>query len=127
LVQLRDLEPDLIQMGIQLLAVSPDRPAKLRETIAKHNLGYRLLSDSNMSAAQAFHIAYRVDEGTLKYLREHGIDLEEASGEGHHLLPVPAVFLVGTDGLIQFEYVNPDYRVRLQPDLLLAAAKVVRK
>ncbi len=114
-------------MGVQLLAVSPDRPAKLQETILKHKLGFQLLSDSDMSTARAFRIAYKVDDTTLKYLREHGIDLEEASGKGHHLLPVPAVFFIGTDGLIQFEYVNPDYRVRLHPDLLLAAAKLIHK
>jgi hypothetical protein len=51
--------------------------------------------------------------------------VEEASGQKHHMLPVPAVFLVATNGLIQFEYVNPDYKVRLEPELLLAAAKTI--
>lgn len=114
-------------MDVRLLAISPDRPAKLRETIEKHKLGFQLLSDSPMRAARAFGIAYKVDDATLKQLRDSGIDLEEASGEKHHQLPVPAVFLVGTDSLIQFEYVNADYRVRLHPDLLVAAAKLVRK
>ena len=42
------------------------------------------------------------------------------------MLPVPAVFFVGgTKGLIEFEYVNPDYRVRLSPDLLVAAARIL--
>ncbi len=80
-----------------------------------------------MSAARAFRIAYKVDDATLKQLLDHGIDLEEASGEKHHQLPVPAVFVVGTDSLIQFEYVNPDYRVRLDPGLLVAAAKLQLK
>jgi len=39
-----------------------------------------------------------VDEATLKQLRDHKIDIEEASGEKHHLLPVTAGFLVGTNG-----------------------------
>ena len=80
-----------------------------------------------MAAAEAFRIAYRVDDATLKTLAQHGIDLEAASGEKHHELPAPAVFVVATDGRIQFEYVNPDYSVRVHPDLLLAAARVFRK
>ncbi len=40
------------------------------------------------------------------------------------LLPVPAVFLVNTDGIIQFQYVNPNYTVRLKKEVILAAAKV---
>lgn len=38
-------------------------------------------------------------------------------------LPVPAVFLVNTDGIIQFQYVNPNYNVRLKKEVILAAAK----
>ena len=95
------------------MGVSPDRPAKLQETATKHKLGFRLLSDSQMIAAKSFRVTYQVDEATLKQLSGYGVDLEEASGETHHLLPVPAVFVIGTDGLTRFEYVNPDYRVRL--------------
>ncbi len=114
-------------MGFQLIAIAPDRPAKLRETREKHGIQGRLLSDSQMVAAQAFRVAYQVDADTLNQLKKYGIDLEEASGENHHMLPVPAVFIAGTDGVIQFAYVNPDYKVRITPDMLLAVARTVRK
>ncbi len=114
-------------MGFELILISPDRPAKLRETLAKHKIQGRLLSDSQMLAAQAFGVAYRVDDDTLSALKKYGVDLEEASGENHHQLPVPAVFIAGTDGVIQFTYANPDYTVRLKPELLLAAAKSALK
>lgn len=78
-----------------------------------------------MVGAQAFGVAYTLDDPTMQQLKKYGIDVEEASGEKHHRLPVPAVFLVSTDGLIRFQYVNPDYRVRLDPELLLSAAKII--
>jgi len=34
---------------------------------------------------------------------------------------VPSVFLLDTDGKVLFHYVNPDYKVRINGDLLLAA------
>ena len=37
---------------------------------------------------------------------------------------VPAVFLVGKSGRIEFQYVNPNYKVRLQPEVLLAARSI---
>jgi peroxiredoxin len=127
LVQLREIEPQLKNLGVQLLAISPDQPSKLKETIDKHKMGFRLLSDSDMAAARSLRVAYKLDDATLSELKKYSIDVEEASGQKHHMLPVPAVFLVATNGLIQFEYVNPDYKVRLDPDLLLAATKVVFK
>jgi peroxiredoxin len=125
LVQLREIEPELKNLGVQLLAVSPDKPSKVRETIEKHKMSFILLSDSDMVAARSFRVAYKLDDQTLAEFKKYNIDVEDASGQRHHMLPVPAVFLVTTNGLIQFEYVNPDYKVRLDPELLVAAAKII--
>ncbi len=121
-MQLQNIEPQFIQLGYQIIAISPDRPLKLDQTIQKHKLDYLLLSDSKMIGARAFGLAFQVAKETLER-KNFGAELENASGEKHHLLPVPAAFVVGTDSTIKFEYVNPNYLVRIKPDLLLAAAK----
>ena len=72
-------------------------------------------------------IAFRVDRETADRYKENGLDLTERSGYDHLLLPVPSVFLVDTDGIIHFQYVNPDYKVRISGNLLLAAAKDLMK
>jgi peroxiredoxin len=82
-----------------------------------------LLSDAGLDAARGFGVAWQVDDGTVGKLREYDIDIEAASGEKHHWLPVPSLFLVDTEGRILFQYVNPDYKVRIHPDVLLAAAR----
>lgn len=121
--QLQTVEPKLLALGYQLLAISPDRPAKLAESIDKHKLTYTLLSDHTMKAARSFGTAFRVDDATVEKYKGYGIDLEAASGQKHHLLPVPSVFIVGIDGVIKFSYANPDYKVRLAPEDLLKAAQ----
>lgn len=125
--QLQSAEPELLKLGYQILAISADRPEKLRESIEKKHLNYTLLSDSSMACAQAFGIAFQVDEKTIERYKSYNMDLEEASGLTHHLLPVPAAFIIGTDGIIKFEYLNPNYKVRLDPDVLLAAARAALK
>ena len=76
-----------------------------------------------MNAARAFGIAFQVDEATLGEYKGYGIDLEEASGESHHLLPVPSVFLIDTDGVVRFVHYDPNYEERLENDALLEAAR----
>jgi peroxiredoxin len=71
----------------------------------------------------AFGLAFRVDDATFQRYHGFGIDLEAASGKTHHILPVPAVFIVDENGRIEFEYVNPDYRLRIPASVVLAAAK----
>ncbi|MHC4618187.1 MAG: peroxiredoxin-like family protein [Planctomycetota bacterium] len=123
MARLLQIEQQIRDLGFQIIAISPDKPEKLAETMDKHQMGYTLLSDSTMTAAKAFGIAFELDDATIAKYAEYGINLDDASGQSHHLLPVPSVFVVGTDGIIKFEYVNPDYKVRIAPEVLLAAAK----
>jgi peroxiredoxin len=125
--ELRDIEGQIQDAGFQWIAIVPDMVTTNAATRRKYGVHARFLSDTQMKAAQAFRVAYQVDEPTLESLRKYGVDLEAASGEKHHQLPVPAVFVVNAAGVIQFAYVNPNYSVRLQPQLLLAALKPAAK
>jgi len=119
-----NIHDDLKSAGYQMLAISIDQPSKLKETPRHDDLGYTLLSDSDATAAEAFGIAFTVpDELVAKYKNDYKIDLEAASGQTHHKLPHPSVFVVSPDGKIQFAYVNEDYKVRLEPEKILEAAK----
>jgi len=117
------IEKDLLAAGAQLLAISPDQPSKLKETPDRDKLGYRLLSDSDAAAAQAFGLAFKVDDATVEKYKTYKIDLDAASGKSHHLLPHPAVFVAGTNGVIRFAHVNPDYKIRLEPAAILKAVR----
>lgn len=108
-----------------MVAISPDRPEKLAESRRAKGLGYALLSDSRLAAARAFGIAFQLDEETRRQYARYGIDLEDASGEGHGRLPVPSVFLVEAGGAIRWVYSNPDYKVRPENQRLLEAARQV--
>ena len=125
--QLREIESKLIELGYQIVVISPDRPEKIQEFNAKGNYDYTLLSDSDLAAASALGVAFRVSDKTFEALNSYGLDIEDASGKKHHLLPVPSVFIIDTESVIRFEYVNPDYRVRIDSDTLLAAAEASRE
>ncbi len=124
--QIATVEPELLSMGYQVLAISPDRPEELAKTLDKHDLTYQLLSDSDAVLAQAFGLVFRVDEPMLEKYRGFGIDLELASGRDHHMLPVPAVYIVDTTGIIRFAHWDADYKKRLKPETLLKAAGAIR-
>lgn len=126
LSELQAAEQELMALGYRIVAISPDRPEKIRETAENLEVSYILLSDSKAEAVRAFGLAFTVDEGTIKRYLGFGINLDEASGEGHHQLPVPAVFIVGKDGVIRYRYYNPDYTARLSKDELLAKAREVK-
>ncbi len=120
---LRDIQEPLNELGASLIAVSPDKPETFGETVSELKLGYQVVSDSSMDAARGFGIAFQVDGTTLIKYRTFGIDLNEASGFDHNVLPVPSVFVVGTDATIAYVHSDPDYRVRPNPQDILAATR----
>ncbi|MCB1626626.1 MAG: AhpC/TSA family protein [Xanthomonadales bacterium] len=121
LSELRKLLPELGEMGFQMVAISPDRPEELRRTLDKLELDYQLLSDASAELITALGIAFQVDEATRAKHREYNIDLAQASGHDHFLLPVPTVMVVNAAGTIEFIYSNADYRTRV-PERLIRAA-----
>jgi len=126
LFELRDAEAELLEMGFEAWFVSMDLPEVLAPSLSEE-ANYTLLSDSKAELTRAFGIAFRLDDDTFARYQEYGVNLEEFSGETHHILPVPSTFLIGTDGVIRFQYTNTDYKVRLAPGVLVAAARSMAK
>jgi len=120
---LQAAEEKLVGLGYQIIAVSPDRPGIIEAPAEKNELSYSLYSDQDMTAAMAMGIAFRLDDETIEKYKGYGVDLEKDSGRTHHMLPVPAAFVIDTKGVIRYAYVNPDYKVRVDPEVLVDAAK----
>lgn len=123
LSELVQIEDSLINLGYKIIAISMDKPDSLRATLEKHKMKYELYSDSKADVCTAFGIAFRVDEEYIAKLKSYNMDIEASSGETHHILPVPAAFIVDENGIVQFEYVNPNYKTRINSDVLLEIAK----
>lgn len=124
LAKLGSIEDDLTSAGYQIVAISPDAPEFLIETSDKGDTDFTLLSDSETDAARAFGLAFRVDDATVdRYLAfENPIDLERRSGKTHHILPVPAAYVIDQQGNIKFAFTSPDYKKRVDEKALLDAA-----
>lgn len=120
-----EIEDELYEKGITIVGISPDSPGYLKESLNDPDTGFTLLSDSDMKASKAFGIAFKESEETVAQLKENGMDIEERSGRDHHQLPVPAVFLINEEGRIEFQYVNPNYKERINHNILMAAANAM--
>jgi peroxiredoxin len=123
LAELRKAESELEAMGFDIWFISIDQPEQLYASLDQPDIGYEILSDSKLDATRSFGLAFRVTDETVEKYLQWDIDLEAASGETHHVLPAPSTFIIAADGVIRFQYTNPDYAVRLHPDVLLAAAR----
>ena len=117
LSEIQGVQSEVIKLGYQIVAVSPDSPENLQVTDEKDKLEYSLYSDADGKLIQSLGIAFKAPE---KYA---GMLNKSSGGLNDGFLPVPSVFIVDTSGKILFEYINPDYKTRLSVGLLLAVLK----
>ena len=73
-----------------------------------------------------FGLRYRLPDELIAVYKSFGNDLTIGNGEDSWTLPMPARYVVGTDGVIAYAEVNPDYTRRPDPSELLPALRRLR-
>lgn len=121
LAALVEAEKELLDLGYQIIAISPDAPKSLKVTDEKEKLNYLLLSDSLGELSKAVGIAFQAPEN-YKATIAKGSD-----GVNNSFLPVPAVFILNVNAEIEFEHISPNFKNRISNDLLIAVAKSIKK
>lgn len=123
-----EVEQRIQDLGYQIIAISPDSPARLKTLQGSDDFELIKLSDIRLEATRAFGLGYYVAEDQVqRYRGKLGAELTSLAGESRVVLPVPAVYLVDDTGLVHFQYVNPNYKVRVSPQLLYQAARIIRQ
>ena len=114
LADMQDLENEILALGYQVVAISPDAPSFLKQTLDKKELHYQLYSDSEGVFSQAVGIAFHREKPKLDKYSE---------GKNPGFLPVPTVYVINDNKEIEFLYINPNYSKRLEGKVLLAVLK----
>ncbi len=117
LAEIQKVEKKILELGYQIMAISPDSPENLILTSNKDELNYSLYSDGNGALIKGIGIAFKASD------RQVGMIDKRSNGLNDGFLPVPSVFVTDTSGTILFEYINPYYKTRLSAGLLLAVLK----
>ena len=101
------MKSQLDSLGFEMIAIAPDSPEKLAEVRDRVGLAFALLSDVDFEAAKAYGVAF--------------------TNNRNRSLPVPSIFVIAPNRKIQFQYVNPNYRARIDGDVLVAMARAVAR
>lgn len=115
------LQPGLAARGATLLALSPQVPEKLVEIKTRHNLSFRIASDTDNALGKHFGIVFSPTAEALENAQAKGTNIGEITGTGTWELPMPAVIVIGQDGIIRFADVSPDWLERTEAEDILAA------
>ena len=126
-IELRGLQralPEIVSLGAQIVAISPELPDRQAETKTSGDLDFPILHDSGNKVGKWFGIVHELPPDLLEIYRMMGHDLKDANGpRGATELPLPATFVVTPGGWIRLAYVDEDYARRLSPDDIVAGLR----
>ena len=126
-LQLRALQAKLNEihaLGATLIAISPEVPDGSLSENEIHKMEFTVLSDQDAKVASQYGVAWEVPEFLIAHMRvDRNLDLIKINNGNKNLLPIPATFVLGSDGIVKWSYVNVDYRTRSEPDQILEVLK----
>jgi peroxiredoxin len=125
----RDLHADLRKRGALLVAISPQTTRQNDFALQQHGINYPLLSDPGATVAEKFGIAYTIPPEHRRYFQSILVNIPfNNAGLSYHnateaswRLPLAAVFVIDRINTIKFSEAHADFRVRPEPDDVLAA------
>ncbi len=123
---LKRYNSQLEEQNATMLSISPQLPEFNQKIVEQQRLNFDLLSDSENNVADAFGLRWTmVDPLKSLYNDTFRINLPTYNGDESWTLPVPARFIIGTDGIITYAEYSVDYTKRPNPDVLVDALKAI--
>ena len=123
---LEEVRQEIETHGATLIAISPQTQGNSRKSQRDNKLGFPILSDPGAAVADEFGLRFALPEDLIEVYRQFGTDLETINDDPSGVLPMPARYVIGTDGVIAYAEVNPDYTRRLDPFELLPVLDKLR-
>ncbi len=118
----RDLYGRIREHGAVMVAISPQTARQNDFMAGQHGLPFPLLTDPGNKLATQFGLTYKLSEAMQAYYKSILVNLTFINGESSGTLPLPATYVIAQNGHVLFAEAHSDFRVRPEPEEVLAAA-----
>lgn len=106
-----------------IAAITPDRQRFTAWLKADAKAPFPVLTDIDSGYAMSLDLAIWVGDEMKEIMTSSGWDPSVSQGTENWMLPIPATFVVGTDGIITERFVDPDYRMRMAIEDMMNALR----
>lgn len=118
--------PSFREAGAKLVAVTPELPDRSLSTAEKHQLSFDVLSDVGNRVAREYGIVFTLTPEVAAIYQE-SFGLHEYNGDDSDELPLAATYVIDRGGVIQWAFLDAEYRNRAEPEAILAAVAALSR
>ena len=111
--------PEMEEKGARLIAITPETPDNSMTTHEKNELTFDILTDKNNELARAMNLVFTLPEDLQGLYKKFGIDLDGTQGNASQELPLAATYVIGKKGIIEYHFIEEDYKLRADPKEIL--------
>jgi peroxiredoxin len=117
---------ELQQLGVQVASSTPETLRSTARLAANDQLPFRILTDLDCGYALSLGLMIWAGDEIAALYEKAGLDLPLFQNSDGWFLPIPATFVIGSDGIIKAGMTDPDFRQRMEPEEILAALRTTR-
>ncbi len=115
LTALEEARSEIEARGATLVAISQQLAPNSRKSQRQNGLGFPILGDHGGEVAARFGVRWTLPDYLRVAHKTLGADLPQFNGEDSWTLPMPARYVIATDGTVVYAEVNADYTRRPEP------------
>jgi len=116
---LAQIHAQVKERGGNIIAITPERQAFARKLKQACNLPFDVLSDIDNAYALSLGLVVWCDDQVRTMYKRLEYNLDEFQGNEGWLVPIPATFVVGSNGTILASFADADFRQRMVPQDIL--------
>lgn len=117
MAQFRDYQDSLSYFtdnNVRLIAISPEHEEGIRKSAEVSKAEFSFLHDDGLQIMQDYEVI------SAEKVTEYKNGLEQSGKDNQEkYLPVPTTYVINQDGIIEYVYFDPNYRVRVPVSTLI--------
>lgn len=119
LLALAEIYPEVKRLGGEIVSIMPERAAPVRQLRESLDIPFRILTDTDNGYILTCGLMISLGDAVRELYLGVGRDLAEYQGNDAWFVPIPATFVIGTDGRVLDRFVHPDFGRRMAPNDIL--------
>ncbi len=112
---LQQIESEIRGLGARLVVITPEIERYTRALHRKLDLAFDILSDLHLKVAEQFGLVFTLPDYLRELYKSFGSTLDRFNDEPEYRLPMPARYIIDSNGIIRTADVNADYTIRPNP------------
>jgi peroxiredoxin len=120
---LKEIDSEVRELGARIVVLTPELERYTRALHKKLSLPFDILTDLHLKTAERFGLVFTFPDYLRDLYKSWGSTLDRFHDEAEYRLPMPARYIIDSNGVIRAADVDADYTIRPEPSETLRLLK----